>query len=291
MMNKIQFNNLIEDDMCCFALSSRANHSFLPNTVFEKPLEMIDSDGPKNLRFAILLNVINGVVYGGIMGMPAWVMVDCALLPSAFIGVQGPASLLSPEMRKKINSALENALNDGMWIAHQRALLPDISGKLKDDEVIPLAEFCAVPTLDPQRIVGFSLYSLLPGLATIAKAVGLDVFRQRGATTQFGIAQYDNIALRTHTRFGSLQIREVRTPLHSKADQTFVYSLVIPTEDDLKKIANGESLQENQEPTFWLNPEDYETLNEMDFNHRCGTYEYKIIAPGFDPKKGTAIQI
>jgi hypothetical protein len=109
-------------------------------------------------------------------------------------------------------------------------------GPLDDDALIPLAEFCALPTPAPGHVVGFSLFSLVPGLGLRAKALGLLV---QQATTQTGITQLDNTALSTHCRLGPLHIDQVGVQVHSRPGATLVYTLTPPPPATLAALAGG----------------------------------------------------
>jgi hypothetical protein len=111
-------------------------------------------------------------------------------------------------------------------------------GLLRDEEWVPISEFCAIPTLSPSTVVGYSLFSLRRGWGTRAKALGLLLYSRLGRCYQRGVAQYGNIsALKAHLRFGPLKLIDPLTPMHTKAGETFIYELRLPGEDRLLELS------------------------------------------------------
>ena len=198
-------------------------------------------------RFARLLNLANGVCYGGGMGMPEWVMLDCALLPSCFVGWMTPASALSAEVRDTMNRGLSEVERGRpearVEVEHELGVpLGPLRDQLGADEWVPSAEFCSIPRLISSEVVGYSLYSLVRGLGVRAKALGLWVMTQRGVRKQVGVAQWSNLpALRAHLRFGPLELIDPLTPLHTRAGETMIYRLTLPAPDELLRVALGSS--------------------------------------------------
>jgi hypothetical protein len=237
------------------------------------------------------------------MHMPEWVMLDCALLPSMFVGIEGPAHLIDPLQRCQLDVALategadkENSLSSVGF--------PQLSRHLANDEIVPLAEYCAIPCIGrTDTIVGYSLFALLlqkdghrlRGLGTLTKAFGLAVHQLLGATIQIGVAQYDSRSLGVHTRFGDLRLREVLATLHTRTGTTFIYELSIPSKEHLRRIA--ESVLECDQ--VWpksshmcespdaseVSPDDKARLCEMNDRHNRGTHRYRIVSPGYNQVK------
>lgn len=166
--------------------------------------------------FFAVVNAANAKGFGD-MGMPRWVQLDCATLPTAMVGYA---------VRKR--DADPNLVVD----LEQRA------GVVVDDDagLVPVAEYCALPTPEPHHVVGFSLFSLVPGLGLRAKALGLLVMEAR---VQTGVTQIDNTALKTHCRFGPLVVEKRRVRVHSKPDTTLVYRLQVPPASTLASLSSG----------------------------------------------------
>jgi hypothetical protein len=173
------------------------------------------------------VNAANARALGG-MAMPAWVQLDCACLPSAMIGLARP--------RADVDAALFASLREGVAAAFGEHAARDVDTW---QGLVPLAEYGCVPTPEPGRVVGFSLFSLVPGLGVRTKAAALLMHQAR---VQVGIAQVDNPALRTHTAIGPLDVVAARVPVHSKPHETIVYALRVPPDDVLEGIARGARL-------------------------------------------------
>jgi hypothetical protein len=179
------------------------------------------------------------------MGMPEWVMLDCGLLPTAFMGLCRRGAELQPQQRAELNSHLQRL--EGVMSPerrHAEELIGVPHGPISDEEWVPVAEFCALPTLSPGEIMGYSLFSLEQGLGVRAKAIGLSLHAALGASAQLGVAQYSNLpALKSHLRFGPLELIDPLTPLHTKAGETFIYRLKLPPSEALLDMASGARLR------------------------------------------------
>jgi len=215
--------------------------------------------GAGGARVARLLNLGNALAYGGEMGMPEWVMLDCGLLPTSFMGFCRRAADLSTRTRAALNerlARLETTLSPSRLSAEELLGVP--RGPLRDEEWVPVAEFCALPTLTPGQVMGYSLFSLEQGLGVRAKALGLALHASLGARAQLGVAQYSNTAaLRAHLRFGPLELVDPLTPLHTRAGETFIYRLAIPPEGALIDMAAGSRLRyTSHDPSPYAAPEE-----------------------------------
>ena len=188
----------------------------IPPMADATPAVILDVLEPRNAVFFQLMNVANARAFGE-MGMPAWVQLDCATLPTAMIGFA---------VRK---GGLDGDLVDDL---RRRAGLSIVD----DDQLIPLAEYTALPTPTHGHVVGFSLFSLVPGLGLRAKAMALLAM---GAVQQTGITQVDNLALKTHCRLGPLEVVRVGVEVHSKPRTTLVYRLAVPDAPTLTQLAQG----------------------------------------------------
>lgn len=199
------------------------------------------------VRFARLLNLANGYAYGGGMGMPEWVMLDCALLPAFFSGWMTPVHALPPSVRSQVDLELSRQEDARSSLRAQVEAQQGVeTGALRDEEWFPTSEFCAIPRLtDPLKageVVGYSLYSLLSGLGVRAKSLGLWLASHRGISRQVGVAQWSNVAaIKSHLRFGHLEVIDPLTPLHTKAGETMIYRLALPDRNALEEMAMGQA--------------------------------------------------
>jgi hypothetical protein len=105
---------------------------------------------------------------------------------------------------------------------------------LGDDEEAIAAAYYAAPSIVPGAVVGVSLISLREGIgaASIIKALTLKMLR---ATTQQGIAQWDNPSLRVHTRMGALRLLGPVPSAHGKAEESFLYAVDLADEARLRE--------------------------------------------------------
>lgn len=190
---------LCADGFVPFAFGAADNLAHLRPTPLGAPLRLLPADGPAALSFHQQLSALNAAAFGG-MGMPAWVQLDLGALPSAFIGWALPGHRLPPELALRLGAS--------------------------PDDLVPVAETLAVPTLVPGRVMSCSMASVWPGrhLGLAAKLLGLAAL---GATEALGVTQYDNPALRSHTRLGDLEVVEPTLAFHSRPDVSFLYRLRI----------------------------------------------------------------
>lgn len=178
-----------------------------------EPIEVLEVEDDENEEFCRLLNRSNQLAFGGQkMGMPLWVMLDCAVIPSAMTGFMLDC----------------DDVPDDLWD------LLDI-----DDDYegwVPISEYCAALSVEPGCVSGFSLHSHISnlGIATRTKALALAVL---GARTQIGVTQFHNPSIRVHARFGPMEILVHRPAIHTHAEDSFVYRVELPRSETLKRMA------------------------------------------------------
>lgn len=208
----------IEPNWVPYVLTTADNHAWLNLDLdIGKPIVVLNVEDEENAEFGSILNRGNQAAFGGAknMGMPLWVMLDCAILPSAMAGFMLPRDLVP-------DAVLEQLGVDDDY-----------------DGYVPITEYCACPTVEPGTFSGFSLHSHIigHGLATRTKAFALAVL---GARHQIGVTQFDNPAIRVHVRFGPMEVKIHRPIVHTHPDDSFVYRLEVPDLDMLCKMARGE---------------------------------------------------
>lgn len=179
---------------------------------------------PSTLPFFHLVNAGNALAYGG-HAMPAWVQLDCACLPAGMVGFGVARADVDDALWSRLVTQVEQGFGREARAATERW-----------QGLVPLSEYACVPTPAPGEVVGFSLYSLRPGLGVRTKALGLLV---ADAVRQTGVAQVDNSALSTHTALGPLEVVAPRVLAHSRPDTTFVYRLQLDDRTSLQAIARG----------------------------------------------------
>jgi hypothetical protein len=253
--------SLVEDGFMPFAFGAKANLDQLHPAPFGAALRMIPSDGPDHLSMHRIINRLNGLAYGGKdMGMPAWVQIDCGALPSSFIGFALPAD--------KIPDRLKWAM--------------DLQG---DEPFIPVAEAISIPTAAPGVWTSFSMSTVIPGhkLGYASKLMSLKAY---GCRRTLGVAQFDNFALRLHTRFGALEIIEPRVPYHTCPTNTFTYALDLRGGAVLDVLERGGAIEDPRSASFLLDSQDTEKMTWMAERRHAGIARYWLLPPGADRSEG-----
>ncbi len=204
------------------------------------------------------------VFQGRGLTMPNWVLVDHALMSSGLmvIGLRGERMA---EAGKAFGlGPMELSVLGGLAAeAEERGY----------DGPIPIASYCAAPTAHPDHRVGWSLCSVMPrsGLAFLAKALALGAFRARFLS---GTTQYDNLALRVHTKFGPARVRAAVVDIHTAA-HTLVY------ETDLGPWLGTEpGLDPGTEPTRLVAAHDHVEHGELQRMIDEGSHVVTILPPG-----------
>jgi len=187
------------------------------------PLEDVcfrDVGDPAHATFFRMLNAGNALAYGG-LGMPDWVQLDCCTIPTVMWGFARrlgdcPVALveaLSRTCAERFGSAPEPGADD--WV--------------------PVSEFCALPSVEPGTAVGFSLFSLLPGLdlGVRSKALGL---LGLGARRLIGVTQRESAAERVHRAFGELRVLVDRPVVHPRGERSYVYEVEVPAREVLLRL-------------------------------------------------------
>lgn len=229
-------------------------------------LEVLEIEDERHAVFAQILNRGNQNAFGGPqdMGMPLWVMLDCAILPSAMVGFMLPRDLTPDEIIEKLD-------------------VPD-----DYDGPVPVSEYCACPTVRDGEVSGFSLHSHLVGrgIATRTKALGLCVY---GATRQIGVTQFANPAIRVHVRFGPLEVLLHRPSVHTHANDSFVYGLDLPPVEKMEDMARGDDefgAGERPEGLKWIFEPDNELLHGRLHQHLEDGGRAWVIPPGWRATEG-----
>ncbi|WP_236718236.1 hypothetical protein [Actinoplanes sp. TFC3] len=234
-------------------------------------LDFTETTGDKGWdtgEFLNLFNVINGIAFGdrGIP-MPQWVMVDLILMPSAAVIAALPQSLFTETLE---TSAFDDDAKKHLRAVFEKAKASDYTGP------IPIGGYCAAPSAAPGTWVGWSLWSVMTnvGLGRALKALALSVYQAKKLD---GVTQYDNTALRVHTKFGRLQIMVATVPFHTSPG-SFVY------ENDFTLPVT----EREPEPTFLLDPFDYDRQRAMQKAIEARESRYFVLAPGHIVRDGSS---
>ena len=215
--------------------------------------------------FLRLFNSMNAQAFGPRgLELPNWVLVDNVLLSSGLF-----IAACDPQRLDMIAEALP-------LTPEERGVLARLVGEASATGYagpIPVAAYCAAPTADRDRWVGWSLTSVVPrsGLAFVTKGLAL---RTYGAATLVGVTQYDNLALRIHTKFGPARIEAARVGLHT-APNTLVYAT------DVCRWLDGRADRgPGATPTWLVSAADAERHAEMQQMLDARTHTLMILPPG-----------
>jgi hypothetical protein len=265
---------LVDQEVEFFLASNETLREHLNLTPYGHALTWLDfteTTGKKwsTKEFLNLFNVINGIAFGdrGIP-MPQWVMVDLILMPSAAVIASLPqAAFAAMVERSTFRFDIDVKLH-----------LHRVQEQMRDAGYtgpVPVGGYCAAPSAAPGTWVGWSLWSLMPavGLGQAAKALALSAYRARKLD---GVTQYDNSALKVHTRFGALRILVATVPFHTSPG-SFVY------ESDFTAAVGT---PRETEPTFLLDPFDYERQNAMQKAIEDGRSDFYLLPPGHVVQSG-----
>ena len=215
------------------ALGARQNRAALDLDPYGHPVEFLDAAA--HPEWVTRYHAANLARFPGPLTLPGWVLVDLYLMPAAIGLLTCPARLLD--------------------------LRPP--GLADDDEGIAAAYYAA-PSLVPGTVVGVSLISLREGLggAALLKALTLEMLRAR---TQRGIAQWNNRALRVHTRLGPLRLEGPVPAAHGKADESFAYAVDLGDPTRLAAAMSRPSGPDPEAPAGarWIPVTDRATLGEL----------------------------
>ncbi len=250
-----------------YIASNRAVLDRLDTTPFGLPCTAVDFLATGELAwqpdgFMRVYNRLNALCFGtnGI-AMEYWVMIDLGLLSSAFVLIALPRERLvqlpeSPEVSSSRRAELAGHVAQLIAEADERGF----------DGPIPVAGYCAAPTPEQGRWVGWSLCSVVPGLGTIAKGLALEVY---GASTLVGVTQYDNPALHVHRKFGPMRLLSAVLDLHPR-EFTFVYHTDVygPETEQL--------------PTTLMDSRDRDRQRELQAKIDAGEHTVQILWPGLD---------
>jgi hypothetical protein len=257
-----------------FLASNDTLRTHLNETPYGHKLTWLDftdttDKGWSTAEFLNLFNVINGIAFGdrGIP-MPQWVMVDLILMPSAAV-IAGLSQAGFAEMVERSTFRFDTDVKHHLRVVREKMQASGYDGP------VPVGGYCAAPSAAPGTWVGWSLWSLMPavGLGHAAKALALSAYRARKLD---GVTQYDNSALKVHTRFGALKILVATVPFHTSPG-SFVY------ESDFTLDPGAPAA----EPSFLLDPYDYDRQAVMQKAVEAGRSEFYVLAPGHLVENGT----
>lgn len=127
--------------------------------------------------------------------------------------------------------------------------------------------------------MSYSMSTVIPG-QQIGYASKLLSLRAYGCSSTLGVAQFDNYALRIHTRFGALEVVEPHVPYHTCTVNSFVYALDLKAGAVLDRLEQGGVVGDEREPTFMLKAKDTDRMKDMARKVAGGECRYWLLPPG-----------
>jgi hypothetical protein len=206
------------------------------------------------------------------MPMPNWVLVDHALMASGLMIAAVAREDLDAILTRFTVGREERGILD--------LVLADIDA-LGYDGLVPVAGYCAAPTADRDRWMGWSMCSAIPhaGLGFTSKALGLEAYRAKVVT---GVTQWDNLSIRSHVKFGPARVESATLDLHT-APGSFVYSTDI---EAWRSAGQTSDPTTPEEPSFLVSARDRERHLELQRAIEAGEQRLEIIEPGMILRDG-----
>lgn len=246
-----------------------SNFAYFDTNPFGLESILVDAMRTSNEPFFSLLHQLDGLVYDDkTLAMEKWVLLDCGLLPSCFVGLAKSVENCSKEVLQRF----------------------DIPQGYKG--LVPLTEYCTTPTIVPGTWIGHTCGTLEKGkkLGLLSKVLGLKIFKVQ---QYIGVTQYDNIAVQTHTIISDLLLKSAITPTHSIPNMTFVYKHDV-NQATLEEKFQREDKKEKTEKLFrdqaihLLDPYDTTEKQKLQREIECGR-NFSIVFPGQITKNGKLV--
>lgn len=176
------------------ALGAGANKDALDLCPFGQPVRYHAAE--QHPRLVELYRAANHYAFPGELALPGWVLSDLYLLPGVIGLLTCSARELKPALRKRLELTA-------------------------DDDAIAAA-YVAAPSIVRGLGIGVSLISLLPAIHAGAWVKTLTMKMMRLDRLR-GVAQWQNPAVRVHTRMGPLRVVGSVPGTHEFRSRSFVY--------------------------------------------------------------------
>jgi hypothetical protein len=212
------------------------------------PVEYLPAEEHNSLARQYL--ELNQLAFGK-LGLPNWVLSDLYLQPGAIGLLRCPARMLSEPSRQRLS--------------------------LPDEERVIAAAYYAAPTLHRGQFIGVSLLSFLPGVQAGAWVKALTL-KMLGARRMRGIAQWNNLSLRVHTRLGPLRLVGHVPGVHDYVERSFLYEMDLT--DETREVAAMER-RLSWQPTRRVSATDSAALGSLLRRAEAGEPLY-LVPPGLE---------
>lgn len=187
----------------------------------------------------------------GPLGLPRWVLADLYLLPGAIGLLRCPARMLAPGLKERL--------------------------VLAGGEVAIGAAYVGAPSVVPGRFVGVSMLSFINGLQASAWVKSLTLKMLRAEYVR-GVTQWDNPAVRVHTRLGPMRLVGRVPGGHEYAERSFVYETDLRDEGAWARAMCREL---HLPPTHRVAVTDLPALNALLLDAERGA-RLSLVPPGLD---------
>ncbi|MBI3032394.1 hypothetical protein HYY69_02875 [Candidatus Woesearchaeota archaeon] len=251
---KTSLEQKIAEGYVVYVATINENRDIIPAAVFGYPVEFIDIAQQEQKPFCQLLSNLDGKAHGDTaLASDGWVMLDCGLLPSAYIGLGKQVDDCDEETKQQLGVA------------------SDYEG------IVPFSEYCIIPRIVPGSWISHTLAAIKLGskLGFLTKVIGLKLFN---VGHYLGVAQYTNRALRTHTLLGDLTLKTAVTNMHDFPDMTFIYEQWV-FQGQLGRLQLTHDSNAEQQYDFLLDPFDEQQKKQLQQRLEQGAV-YHIVAPG-----------
>ena len=198
---------------------------------------------------------INGIAFGEkTLGIPRWVGIDCVALPSVTVGFALPFKKLPVEIKRKL----------------------DVKDK---NQLIPVSEYTLIPKIyQSRKFVNCTLCSVISknSLASLSVLLGIAIYNPIEIDI---VAQFSDISLKTHTKYGNLEIILPKLDIHN-LNTSFVGRLKIKSLENIcYKFLTSKS-RNSIKSTFEYFNSDLETKEIILSNIKNKVAKYYITYPG-----------
>lgn len=183
--------NKIKKGYIPYVMGSKCNLDLINDAPFNLKIKKIVLEDPNNTEFFNAYLTINGLAFGKKeLGMPNWVALDCVCLPSVTVGFAKKYETLPKQLSNKM-------------------------GMGKKGQLIPVSEYTLLPKINqPGSYINCTLCSVIPKkeLASLSVLLGIAIYEAKEIDI---VAQYFDISLKTHSKYGNIEIITPQLKVHN----------------------------------------------------------------------------
>lgn len=259
MKNILKVKSLIEEKIKSgfipYVMGSYDNISKIKIKPFGLSMKKIFIEDSSNKDFFNVYIDMNGLAFGKkSLGIPRWVAIDCVSLPSVTVGFALKAKDLPADVKKEL-------------------------GVSNPNQLVPVSEYTLLPKINqPGKFINCTLCSVVKkqGLASLSVLLGLAVYEPKEIDV---VAQFADVSLKTHTKYGDLEIIIPNLDIHNLST-SFVGRLKVKSLRDVCKKFLESNKERDSSKTFEYNNYDIETKYTMMNNSKNKVAKYYVVHPG-----------